>query len=451
MRASPQSGNAGGSGFPGGGHGAGGLRKTGDAGTARIAGSLRERFIPAQRIGRQLVVISLFGAFGSGMYYTCSALYFTTKVGLTVGQVGAGLSIAAVAGLAGALPIGMLADRLRAGHIYIWLQVLRGLVFTAFCVIHSFPQFAVACAFAGLTEAGLPALQQAIVGASVPGAERIGTLAKVRAARNVGFGLGALAATAAIYQGSRSAFVVLVAANAASYFGIAAALARAGINKVTVRADGAERSVWRFVPDRRYVLTSLLSGVLSVYMTLLVVAVPLLFARHTAMPEVLVGILVAVNTALAALLQARFARSSTSVPGAVRAALCAGAALAGFGVACQLAQRPAGEAAAVALAFAAVILLTFAGLWQAASSWSLSYELAHPGHRTAYLSTFQLGQSLQAAAAPWIITSVIFPTPAGWLLFAAVAVTAGTLVHFAAGQNQTRAKTGPANHRRRAG
>jgi len=100
---------------------------------------LRQCFIPRQRIGRQLVAISLFGAFGSDMYYTCSALYFTTVVGLTVGQVGAGLSVAAVAGLAGALPVGMLADRLRAGHIYIRLQVLRGLAFTAFCLISSFP------------------------------------------------------------------------------------------------------------------------------------------------------------------------------------------------------------------------------------------------------------------------------------------------------------------------
>jgi MFS family permease len=399
---------------------------------------LRERFIPRQRIGRQLVVISLFGAFGSGLYYTCSALYFTTMVGLTVAQVGTGLSIAAATGLLAGLPTGMLAGRLRAGHVYIWLQILRGLVFTAFCLISSFPQFAVVCAFGGLTEAALPPLQQAVVGATVPGTDRIDTLAKVRAARNAGFGLGALAATAAIYQGSRSAFVLLVAANAASYFGIAAGLVHAGVGKVAVLADKAKRIAWRFVPDGRYVLTSLLSGVLSVQMTLLATAMPLWFVRHTAMPKVLVGILVAVNTVLAALLQARFSRSSSSVPGGVRAALYAGVALAGFGIACQLAGRPAPVAEAVALAFAAVMMLTFAGLWQSASSWSLSYELADPGHRTAYLSTFQLGQSLQAAAAPWIITSVIFRQRGGWLFFGAAVIAAGVLVRFAVGQSQSR-------------
>ena len=105
----------------------------------RITGSLRRRFIPQQRTGRQLAAISLFGALGSGMYYTCATFYFTTVAGLTVGQVGAGLSIAALAGLAGGLPIGMLADRLRVGHVYIWLQIVRGLVFTGFCLVRSFP------------------------------------------------------------------------------------------------------------------------------------------------------------------------------------------------------------------------------------------------------------------------------------------------------------------------
>lgn len=417
----------------------------------RISGSLRERFVAHQRIGRQFAAISLFGALGSGLYYTCSTFYFTTVAGLTVGQVGAGLSIAAVAGLAAGLPIGMLADRLQAGHVYIWMQMLRGFVFIGFCLVRSFPGYAVACAAAGLTEAALPSLQQAVVGATVPAAERVDTLAKVRAARNAGFGLGALAAAAAIYRHSGGVFTGLVAGNAASYFGIAAALAYTGVAKATPLAGQAKRLAWRFVPAGRYVLTSLLSGVLSIQMTLLVVAMPLWFVRHTAMPGVLTGILVAVNTALAALLQARFARSSRTVPGAVRAAFCSGAALAGYGIACQLAQRPAAAAVAVALAFTAVILLTFAGLWQSASSWSLSYELADPDHRAACLAVFQLGQSLQTAAAPWIITGVVFRARAGWLLFAAVAVSAGTLVRLTARQQPAGPETMPAYRSRGGG
>jgi Major Facilitator Superfamily len=362
------------------------------------------------------------------MYYASSALYFTTIVGLTVGQVGIGLSIAAVAGLIGQLPVGMLADRLRVGHVYIGTQVLRGLVFTGFCLVGSFSQFVVVCVFAGLTEATLPSLLQVIVANTVPEADRVDTLAKVRAVRAVGFGLGALVATIAISQQSRVAFTVLIAGNAASYFVIAAGLLRAGVGKVAVVADRAKAMTWRFVPDRRYVLTGLLSGVLWVHVTLLFVAMPLWFVRYTAMPRVFVGILVAVNTALAAMMATRFARSSSTVPGAARTALRAGLALAGFGIACQLAREPTATAWAVVLAFAAVILLSFAGLWQTASSWSLSYNMADTEHQTAYLSTFQLGYSLQAVAAPWIITDVIFRVNGGWLVFSAVVVAAGVLV-----------------------
>jgi MFS family permease len=394
----------------------------------RIVASMRDRLVPHQRIGRQLAGISLFGALGSGMYYASSALYFTTVVGLSAGQVGTGLSIGAAAGLIGQVPVGMLADRLRVGHLYIGTQVLRGLVFTGFCLVGSFHEFVVVCVFAGLTEATLPSLLQVIVGQTVPETDRVDTLAKVRAVRSVGFGLGALVATAAISQGSRTAFVVLVAGNAASYFVIAAGLARAGIGKVAVAADRAKRPTWRFVPDRRYVITGLLSGVLWVHVTLLFVAMPLWFVQHTAMPRVFVGILVAVNTVMAALLATRFAQSSSTVPGAARTALRAGLALAGFGIACELAREPATTAAAVIFAFAAVILLSLGGLWQTASSWSLSYEMADPEHQTAYLSTFQLGYSLQAVVAPWIITNVVFRAPGGWLIFSAVVVAAGALV-----------------------
>ena len=74
------------------------MKRRPGAWTSRIAGFLSGCFVPRQRTGRQFVVISLFGSFGSGMYYTCSAFYFTTMVGLTAGQVGAGLSIAGGAG-----------------------------------------------------------------------------------------------------------------------------------------------------------------------------------------------------------------------------------------------------------------------------------------------------------------------------------------------------------------
>ena len=90
-----------------------------------------------------------------------------------------------------------------------------------------------------------------------------------------------------------------------------------------------------------------------------------------------------------------------------------------------------GRGAAIVLALAAVVLLTCGELWQSASGWTLSYELADPDRRTAYLSTFQLGASLQTIIAPWLITTVLFPAQAGWLFFAAVMLAAATLLRIA--------------------
>jgi MFS family permease len=395
--------------------------------TTRPASWWRHALVPRPRIGRQLAAVSLVDAIGSGMYYTGSALYFTGVVGLSAGQVGAGLSIGGLVGLVGSVPVGILADRFRTGHVYIGLQVLRGVCFTAYCLIGSFALFVLVSAFAGLTEAALPPVQQSVVGATVPADDRVDTLAKVRAVRNIGFGAGALIATGAIGQGSRTAFLVLVGGNAISYFVVAFLLAVIGMGRVAVRAHAVRRPGYRFVPDPRYLVTAGLSGILAVHSTLLVVAVPLWFVRHTSVPPAMIGILVALNTVLTVTLQARFARSSATVPDAVRTALWAGLALAGFGVACQLAHAATASALAALIAFGAVVLLTFGELWQSASGWTLSYELADPHHRTAYLSTFQLGSSLQAVAGPWLVTSLLLPNPAGWLAFDVVVIAAGVL------------------------
>jgi MFS family permease len=331
---------------------------------SRISRALHTYLIPRQRIGRRLAAISFVDAIGSGMYYTSSALYFTLVVGLSPAQVGAGLSIGGLVGLIGSVPVGILADRVRAGQVYIWLQVIRGIAFTAYCFVGSFPLFALVSAVAGLTEAALPPVAQSVVAASVPADHRVDTLAKSRALRNVGFGLGAVVATGAIGLGSGHAFRWLVAGNAASYYLIAVLLAAIGVGRVAVPADPSRRRTLRFVPRARYLAVTGLSGILAVHSTLLVVAVPLWFVGHTPVPPVVIGMLVTVNTVLAVLFQARFAQPCRTVPGAVRGALLAGVALAGFGVASQLAHAFTAVAPAVFLAFAAVVLLTFGEMWQ---------------------------------------------------------------------------------------
>lgn len=383
--------------------------------------------VPSSRVGRQLAGVAFLDSLGSGMYYTGAAVYFVRVVGLSPGQVGLGLSIGGMVGLIGGVPVGIVADRFRAGQIFIALQVLRGLCYTAFCFVNGFGLYAATAAVVGLTDAAIPPINQAVISSTVPASERVVTLARIRAVRNVSFGLGALIAVVAINAGSRATFLVLVGGNAVSYFVVAGALRMIGIHQVAAGLASPARRKLRLVADLRYLGAAGLNGVLAVHTTVLTIGLPLWFIQHTRMPASALGFLVALNTALAVVLQARFAKSSETIPGAARTAVFAGIALAGFGLVSQLASGTDLVWGATALAVLAVVLLTCAELWQSGSGWTISYDLADPHRRAAYLSTFQLGNSVQAVVAPWLITNVLFPTRDGWLIFGLVTVVAGLL------------------------
>jgi MFS family permease len=385
-----------------------------------VLGSL----VPRTTIGRHLAIIALIDSLGSGMFYAGSALYFTKVLGLTATQVGFGLSIAGAVGFFGAIPLGMLADRLQAGRVYVGLQIWRGLAYAAYCFTGDFTMFLVAACCIGLADTAVPPISQAVVGAAVSSEDRVDTLAKVRAVRNIGFGLGAIAATAVVADGSRWAFVALIALNAASFFVAAFLLRLAGVTKLKTTSAGKSRKV-NVVADGRYGIAAVLNGALAIHLTLLPLGLPLWIAEHTKVPVIIFGGLYTLNTVLAVALQASFAKPAETVPGAARVCTWAGFALAGFGVVAYLMGIVDSPILGIALAIVATVLLTFGELWQSAGGWTISYELAKPDRRAQYLSTFQLGTSLQSIVAPFVVTKLILPNSGGWLFFAVCVTLAG--------------------------
>ncbi len=390
-----------------------------------ISRFLSKNIVPRTATGRRFAFIATIDSAGSGMYYAGSALFFTRVVGLSVGQVGIGLSLAGLVGFLGVVPIGMLADRVRAGRIYVALQLWRAAGFAAYCFAGSFPVFvAIACAIS-LADAAVPPISQAVVGAAVSSEDRVDTMAKIRAVRNVGFGLGALVAAGAIQYGSRAAFVFLIAGNAVSFLIAALMLWSIRVTQLITVGKSAKGTRPTLVADARYIAAAVLNGVLSVHLWLLPLALPLLIVMHTKVPIGTFGILFMLNTVMAVLLQARFSRSADKLRGAVTCAVLAGASLAAFGVVAYLMGQVHLVVLATALAVVATVLITFGEMWQSAAGWTISYELARPERRAQYLSTFQMGTAVQAAAAPWVLTHLVMTNPHGWLIFAAVIAVAG--------------------------
>ncbi len=392
-----------------------------------LSGSL----IPSTPIGRRLAVIAAIDACGTGMFLTGSALYFTRVVGLTTGQVGLGLTLAGLVGFGTLVPIGVVADRVPAGTVNIGLQLWRGCWYLAYCFAGTFPVFVVVACCIGVADSAVPAVNQAVISAAVPEDSRVDTLAKVRAVRNVGFGAGALVATAVIALNSRAAFLGLAVGNAASFFFAAALLWRAGVTRLT-RARMVRTMAPRLTVHFGYLASAVLCGVLTINMTLLTVGLPLWIATHTRAPVVIIGFLVFLNTVMAVVLQARCARPAERLAGARRCMLWAAWSMAGFGVVALVLGHLRQPWLAALCAILAVALLTLGELWSSAGRWTISYDLARPQQRAQYLSTFQLGMALQSILGPWVIVQLVFPTRGGWLYFAAAMMTAGMLVPFVA-------------------
>ena len=385
---------------------------------------LGRALVPATGTGRLLAGVAGVDALGTGLFLTSAALYFTRVVGLSSRQVGVGLTLAGLVGLVGAVPIGRVADRLGSGRVFIAMQVLRGFGFLAYCLVGSFgPYVAIACAL-GLFETVTPPLTVAIVGAAVPPEHRVDTMAKLRAVRNVGFGVGALVASVVIQLGSRPAFVGIILIDAATFFFTGFALHRIGIARLAPSVGGPRRAR-PAVPNLRYLTAAALNGLLAIHMTLLTLGLPLWIAQRTTAPVGLIGVCVALNAALAALLQARLAGSAQHLAGATRAMAYAGGALAGFCGLVLLAAHVTSAWLAGSLVVAAALPLTFGELWQSAGEWKVSYDLADPAHRAEHLATFQLGTATQQILGPLIVTALILPHPGAWLALGAVVVAAG--------------------------
>jgi len=390
-----------------------------------------DSWLPPEHGVRRLVAGSFVDSLGTGLFLAGSALFFSRVLGLSTVQIGAGLSLGGLAGVLGIVPIGRLADRVGGRPAIVGLYLFRGTCFAVYPFAHDPAVFYVVAFLIGAAEFGGGPITQSLVGAMVGDEARVRTMGVNATVRNAGFALGAMLATAAVATQSKAVFAALVFADAATFFGTAALLARLPVppapRKPGMARAARERADGQRVLTPRFLALAAVNGVLFTHTALLSVGLPLWIADHTDAPLFVVGTVVVINTLLAITLQVPLGGRLETVRAAATRQRRSGACLA---VTCLLAAA-AGHANALGaglLMAAAAATLTLGEIWQMAGGWRLAFALAPPNRRASYVAVYEIGPSAATAAGPILLTwAVLRNGTAGWLglagVFALMAVT----------------------------
>ncbi len=381
--------------------------------------------LPAGRAGRVFAVASLIDSLGSGLFMPVSVLFFVRSVGISATRVGFGLGVAAGLGIGGTLLAGVVVDRIGAKPTVISLYVVRGAGFATYALVRGFPAFlAVVCVVSFVDRMARPASQALVAGLSDE-SDRIVTLAFVRSVRNLGYALGGLGAAVALGIGTRSAYLVVVLADAATYLAAAALLTSVAEDRPTGLSSDVPSTYRRVLRDRRYVGLAACNGLLSLHLSLLLVGIPLWIVERTDAPAALVGLMFSLNCVLVVVLQVPVSRRVRTDADLGRAMWQCGLGLAVATVVLAYTDRP-GAVLAVLLLLVVCVVETGGELAHSVAGWGLSIGLAPTDARGRYLSVWSLGFDIQQVAGPFLMTLIVVRhAPAAWLALAAVFVTTG--------------------------
>ncbi|MCX4830100.1 MFS transporter [Streptomyces sp. NBC_01016] len=389
--------------------------------TTRFAGML-----PTVPVLRRLSLLTLLNAFGRGLFFPVSVLYFTRFVGLSATSVGVGLSVAGVFGLAAGVPAGRASDRWGRRPVLTGLWVGCGVGLVAYTLIDSYASFLVtAICYATLSQ-GSMGVRNALYADVLPAGERVEGRAHLRMVTNAGMGVGGAFGALALQLDSRSGYTALIIVDAAAFVGSALMVHRlpggAGRRPLT---DTPAESRWRAVRDLPFLAVTFLNAVLALQYTLLEVGLPLWIAQHTEAPTWTAALVMVLNCVLVALLQVRATRGVEDLPGAVKAMRRSGLLLA---LSCAFFAFSAGASPLWALGILVVgaVVQVLAEVLQAAGGWTVGYGLADARAQGVYQGVFNSGQAAATMAAPALVTvTAIRHGTAGWAVLGVLFVVAG--------------------------
>ena len=395
---------------------------------------------------RILVIATLISRVGRGIFLTVTVLYFTFIVGLEAHEVAIVLAVASAAGVVSSLAGGWLADRMSARRLLVTLSVVDGLGLIAYVFAQDFTSALVIAVVVVAVEQAANATRGAIIARGFTGGARVNARAVLRTVTNVGIAVGSGIGALALVLGTAEAYRALIVGAGLMYLLGVTQLVRlprsvdapaapvaspvttaTGSTDVAASARAHRRALRSHSPwrDPRYLLLTALSAVFGMQFGVGEVGVPLWIANETAAPEVLVAVVLILNTVIVVLFQVPLSRGTHDLRRAGRVSAIAAWLMAG---ACLVYAAASGLPTwfAVAVIVLAATAHAFAEVLSQAGGWGLSFELADPVRAGTYQGVFTMGYSLGAMASPLVVTSTALTLGlAGWAILAAVFLAAG--------------------------
>lgn len=398
-------------------------------GETGVAASPRRRWLPGDPVVGRLALATLVAASGRGIFFTISALYFTRIVGLSVIEVGTGLSIAAAVGLFAGVPLGHLADRVGPREVHVCLSALLALCLTAYLTVDEWWQFVTVAAAVSSLMSGNNAVRNAMIAGLTRGAARASTKAYLRAVTNLGMSLGTGVAALVLLVDTRVAYQAGMAVNAAA--AACAAVIVWSLPHVPPTAAEQRRSMLYAARDVRFLAVVLASSVLTMHFWILEIALPLWVVGHTEAPRWLVSVLIGINTGAVILAQVRVARRVITIRQAGRATTLAGVAIL---VGCLLMGLTAGldRWPAAVLLVVALLVLTVGELLQSAGGFVYSFELPPEEAMGQYQGLWGLNFGIASFVAPTVMALLPLALGlTGWLLLGGLLLGAAVTTRWA--------------------
>jgi MFS family permease len=333
---------------------------------------LREALIPKPGPQRVFGLATLINTTGLGLVVTAMTLYFTRVAHLSTEQLGVGMTLAAIVGILGGIPIGHLADRRGPREVVRMTLLIQGGVTFCYIFVHGFVPFLIVaslemlCINAYVAADGV--LMRRIGGdgdASVPNI--------MQAIGNLGVSVGAVGCGIAVTIDTALAYRWLIIINALTFVGAWAVLWRLPHYDPLPKPEG-QGGRWIALADKPFVVYAALAGLMSMQYWVIVRPLPLWVADHTDAPRWIIPALLILSTVVVILFQVHVGRKVDTIRRGGAALRRSGVI---FLVSCSIIGLAAGipEWITILLLIGAVTIHTIGELYYSAGSFVVSFGL----------------------------------------------------------------------------